>query len=44
VVNIAAGGSTTTTLTGVMAMSNASDDSCQGATFTVPVTVTGAST
>jgi hypothetical protein len=42
-IDIAAGGSATSTLAGVMAMSNASDNSCQGATFTVPVSVSGAS-
>lgn len=42
-IDIAAGGSTTTTLAGVMSMDNTSDDSCQGATFTIPVTVSGAS-
>lgn len=42
-ISVAAGGSTTTTLTGVMSMTNSSDTTCQGATFTVPVTVTGAS-
>ncbi|HEX6843775.1 MAG TPA: hypothetical protein VF235_01550 [Actinomycetota bacterium] len=42
-IDIAAGSSTTTTLNNVVAMDNTSDDSCQGATFTVPVTVSGAS-
>lgn len=31
------------TLTGAAAMSNASDNSCQGAVFTIPVTLSGAS-
>ncbi len=31
------------TLTGAAHMSNASDDSCQGATFTIPVSISGAS-
>lgn len=33
----------TFTLTGVAAMSNASDNSCQGAVFTIPVSLSGAS-
>jgi hypothetical protein len=37
--NIAAGQTKTITLDDALAMSNASDDSCQGATFTVPVKV-----
>jgi hypothetical protein len=36
-------GQTTVTFTGAVSMSNASDDGCQGATFTIPVTFTGAS-
>src|SRR5262249_53921614 len=40
---VAANSSTQTTLSATVAMSNASDNSCQGATFTVPVTLTGAS-
>lgn len=40
---VAAGGNATETLTGAVAMSNASLNACQGATFTIPVTVTGAS-
>jgi hypothetical protein len=36
-------GSLTTTLSGVLAMDNTSQTGCQGATFTVPVTFTGAS-
>ena len=31
------------TLNGAAAMSNASDNSCQGAVFTIPVTLSGAS-
>lgn len=41
--DVAANGQTTFTLTGSMAMSNASHTSCQGAVFTVPVSLTGAS-
>jgi len=33
----------TFTLTGAVAMSNASDNSCQGAVFTIPVSLSGAS-
>lgn len=40
---VPAAGSATFTLNGVVAMSNASDDSCQGAVFTIPVTLSGAS-
>lgn len=40
---IAAHDSTTTHFTGAAHMSNASVDACQGATFTIPVTVSGAS-
>jgi hypothetical protein len=40
--DIAAGATTTFPLRAV-SMSNASDNSCQGATFTIPVEVTGAS-
>jgi hypothetical protein len=36
-------GTTTTTLTGAAHMSNSSDNGCQGATFTIPVTLTGVS-
>jgi hypothetical protein len=32
-----------TTLTGAASMSNASLNACQGATFTIPVTLTGSS-
>ena len=42
--DIPANSSTTTTLTGAASMSNASLDACQGATFTIPVSLTGAST
>jgi len=34
---------TTFTLSGAVAMSNASDNTCQGAVFTVPVSISGAS-
>jgi hypothetical protein len=37
------GGETQQTLTGAAHMSNASDNGCQGATFTIPVTLTGQS-
>jgi hypothetical protein len=40
---VAANSSTTSTLTGAAHMSNASDDGCQSATFTIPVALTGAS-
>jgi hypothetical protein len=40
---IPAGGATSFTLTGAAAMSNASDNACQGAVFTIPVTLSGAS-
>jgi hypothetical protein len=40
---VPANGSTQSTLSGSVQMSNASDNSCQGATFTVPVSLTGAS-
>jgi hypothetical protein len=36
-------GATTATLTGAAAMSNAAVNACQGATFTIPVTLTGSS-
>lgn len=39
----ATNGSVTTTLSGAAAMSNASADGCQGATFTIPVNLTAAS-
>lgn len=40
---VPAGGSATFQLDDVVSMSNASDDSCQGAVFTIPVTLTGQS-
>ena len=40
---VAAGASTQFTLTGAAAMSNASNNACQGAIFTIPVTLTGTS-
>lgn len=42
-VDVSAGGQTQTTLSGAAHMSNASDNGCQGATFTVPVSLSGAS-
>jgi hypothetical protein len=42
-IDIPAGGATQATLTNAAHMSNASDDGCQGATFTIPVTLSGAS-
>src|SRR6478736_3600210 len=39
--NVPASGNTQTTLNNAAHMSNASDDSCQGATFTVPVSLSG---
>ena len=41
--NVAANGSSTVTLTGAASMSNASDNACQGAVFTIPVSLSGAS-
>lgn len=41
--DVAANSQATFTLVGKVAMSNASDTSCQGAVFTVPVSLTGAS-
>ena len=41
--NVLANSSSTVTLTGAASMSNASDDGCQGAVFTIPVTLAGAS-
>ena len=42
--DVAGGGATQTfTLSGAVSMSNASDNTCQGAIFTIPVDVTGAS-
>jgi hypothetical protein len=40
---VPANGTQTFTLAGAVSMSNASDNSCQGAVFTIPVTLTGAS-
>ena len=42
-IGVPAGGATTATLTGAASMSNASVNGCQGATFTIPVTLSGAS-
>ena len=42
-IDIAANSSTTSTLTGAASMSNASLNACQGATFAIPVTLTGTS-
>ncbi|MDQ3933784.1 MAG: hypothetical protein M3340_04040 [Actinomycetota bacterium] len=42
-ISVAANSSTTATLTGAASMSNASLNACQGATFTIPVTISGAS-
>jgi hypothetical protein len=42
-IDIAANAQTQVTLTGAAKMTNASDNGCQGATFTIPVTLTGAS-
>jgi hypothetical protein len=39
----ATNGETQTTLSGAASMSNASVDACQGAVFTIPVTISGAS-
>ena len=41
--DVAAGATQTFTLSGAVSMSNASDNTCQGAIFTIPVDVTGAS-
>jgi hypothetical protein len=41
--DLAANGTSTFTLSGAVSMSNASDNSCQGAVFTIPVDVTAAS-
>ncbi|HEX8052573.1 MAG TPA: hypothetical protein VF517_06230 [Thermoleophilaceae bacterium] len=40
---VAAGGQTTATLSGAASMTNASVNGCQGATFTIPVNLSGAS-
>jgi hypothetical protein len=41
--DLAGGATSTFTLAGAVAMSNSSDNSCQGALFTIPVSVTGVS-
>jgi hypothetical protein len=41
--SVPASSAVTFTLTGSVAMSNASDNSCQGGVFTIPVTLTGTS-
>ena len=41
--DVAAGATQTFTLSGAVAMSNSSDNSCQGALFTIPVDVTAVS-
>ena len=41
--DVAGGATQVFTLSGAVAMSNASDNTCQGAIFTIPVDVTGAS-
>jgi hypothetical protein len=42
-IDVAAGGSTAVTLTDAAHMSNGADDGCQGATFTIPVDLSGSS-
>jgi cytoskeletal protein RodZ len=42
-IDVPANGATQTTLSNAAHMSNASDNGCQGATFTIPVTLSGAS-
>jgi len=42
-IDIPASSQTQTTLAGAAHMSNASDNGCQGATFTIPVSITGTS-
>jgi hypothetical protein len=42
-IDVPANGETETTLNNAASMSNASSNGCQGATFTIPVTLTGAS-
>lgn len=42
-IDIAANGAVETNISGAVSMSNASLDACQGATFTIPVTLTGIS-
>ena len=41
--DVPASSAATFTLTGAVAMSNASDNTCQGAVFTIPVSLSGAS-
>jgi hypothetical protein len=41
--SVPAGGSALFTLNGAVSMTNASDDSCQGAIFTIPVSLSGGS-
>lgn len=41
--DLAAGATSTFTLSGSMTMNNTSDNSCQGAVFTIPVSVSGTS-
>lgn len=40
-IDVPASGSTTTTLNNAASMSNSSDNGCQGATFTIPVSLSG---
>jgi hypothetical protein len=42
-ISVPANGATTATLSGAASMSNASVDGCQGATFAIPVSISGAS-
>jgi hypothetical protein len=42
-ISVPANGSTSASLSNSVHMSNTSDNSCQGATFTIPVSLTGAS-
>ena len=42
-IDVPAGGTQTATLNGAASMSNASVNDCQGATFTIPVSLSGAS-
>ena len=42
-IDVPAGSATTSTLTGAASMSNASVNACQGAKFTIPVSLTGSS-
>ena len=41
--DVPASSAVTFTLSGAVSMSNASDNSCQGAIFTIPVALSGAS-